>query len=148
MQRADAPRIALHPGSGSPKKNWPLAHWAAVCEWLRQEFRAELIIVAGEAESVEVGALARYGRLVRSAPLRDLVAQFSGCWLFLGHDSGVSHLAAACGVPGVLLFGPTDPTMWAPPWPQVRVIKRGPDFASISIDEVKNAVASALADRK
>jgi heptosyltransferase-3 len=42
---------------------------------------------------------------------------------FLGHDSGISHLAAACGVPSLLLFGPTDPAVWAPPQPWVRILR-------------------------
>ncbi len=144
----EARLIAIHPGSGSPRKNWPLEHWSAVGEWLRLEFRAKLVIVAGEAESSEADTLARFGVLVRNAPLRDLAARLARCRLFLGHDSGVSHLAAACSVPCVLLFGPTDPAMWAPPGPHVTVLKRGSKLATISIDEVKRAVASALVDRK
>jgi ADP-heptose:LPS heptosyltransferase len=52
----------------------------------------------------------------------------------------VSHLAAALGVPCVLLFGPTDPAMWAPPVPHVRVIRRGPELTAISVADVKAAL--------
>jgi ADP-heptose:LPS heptosyltransferase len=62
--------------------------------------------------------------------------------LFLGHDSGVSHLAAAVGTPCVLLFGPTDPAMWAPPGEYVRVIHRGPEMSAISVDTAWTTVTA------
>jgi heptosyltransferase-3 len=129
--------IAIHPGSGSPRKNWPLARWAALCAWLRDERGAELLVVTGEAETAASSQLARFGRELRSLPLPELAAELARCRLFLGHDSGVSHLAAACGVPCGLLFGPTDPAMWAPPAPHVRVLRRGPEMAAITAEEAK-----------
>jgi ADP-heptose:LPS heptosyltransferase len=48
----------------------------------------------------------------------------------------VSHLAAAVGTPCLLLFGPTDPAMWAPPGDQVRVLRRGGSLEAITVDEV------------
>ena len=68
------------------------------------------------------------------------------CRLFVGHDSGISHLAAAVGVPCVLLFGPTDPDIWAPPQPQVRVV-RSPDetLVGLPLETVKAVVTEALA---
>ncbi|HEX2853784.1 MAG TPA: glycosyltransferase family 9 protein [Opitutaceae bacterium] len=142
------PCVAIHPGSGSPAKNWPVERWAALCEWLKTGPRAELLIVTGEADSRSGDLLARFGKRADGLPLRELAARLAACRLFLGHDSGVSHLAAACSVPSVLLFGPTDPTMWAPPARHVRVIKRGPALDSISLAEVQAAVSAALADRK
>jgi ADP-heptose:LPS heptosyltransferase len=128
-------RIAIHPGSGSPRKNWPLVRWIELCVWLEATHRAELLIVSGEAEPA--GLLANFGRPARQLPLAELADTLAACALFIGHDSGVSHLAAACGVPCVLLFGPTDPAIWAPPAPHVRVIRRGAEMASISVEAVK-----------
>jgi ADP-heptose:LPS heptosyltransferase len=48
----------------------------------------------------------------------------------------VSHLAAAVGTPCLLLFGPTDPAMWAPPGDHVRVLRHGATLDTISVDEV------------
>ena len=79
-------------------------------------------------------------------PLETLVTHFASCRLFLGHDSGISHLAAACGVPSILLFGPTDPAMWAPPSPRVRVLRRGATLDAISFAEVQEAVTKQLAE--
>lgn len=136
--------IAIHPGSGSAKKNWPIDRWHALCEWLRDEHDAALLIITGEAESAEAQALARFGTSARQLPLDALAEGLAQCRLFVGHDSGVSHLAAACGVPGVLLFGPTDPAMWAPPLPWVRSVRRGTDLATIELAVVQAEIALLL----
>ena len=130
---------AIHPGSGSPRKDWPLDRWAALCAQLP----GPLLIVGGEADSAGVAALARFGRTALDRPLSELAVALSRCRLFLGHDSGVSHLAAAVGTPCVLLFGPTDPAMWAPPGGHVRVIRRGNPLGAISVDAVLAAVAAS-----
>lgn len=139
--------VAVHPGSGSPRKNWPLERWLT----LLPQLPAPVSLVLGEAERwpasptpssalLDATPLAPPPapptlRLV-DRPLPELVAHFQNCRLFLGHDSGISHLAAACGVPCVLLFGPTDPTMWAPPGEHVHVLRRGPDLTAIGVDDV------------
>lgn len=142
--RDNSPYLAIHPGSGSAAKNWPIERWVALCEWLKAEQRVELLIVTGEADSRAGDLLARFGSCARNLPLLELAAKLSACRLFLGHDSGVSHLAAACGAPSVLLFGPTDPAVWAPSAPHVSVVKRGPTLNSISIADVQAAVLAAL----
>lgn len=137
--------IAIHPGSGSARKNWPLTHWVELARWLRETHRAELLIVTGEVESLEVQtSLAPYGRLAHAWPLEELIAAFASCRLFIGHDSGVSHLAASCGVPSLLLFGPTDPAIWAPPAPHVHVLQNGPTLDAISVADVQRALSGSL----
>jgi heptosyltransferase-2 len=138
-------RIAVHPGSGSARKNWPVDRWSTLCAWLRDTLGAELLIVTGEAESAEARTLAHFGHPAHQLPLRILCTQLSPCHLFVGHDSGITHLAAACGVACAVLFGPTDPAMWAPPAPGVRVIRAGPALASISVSDVQHAIADCLA---
>jgi len=115
---ARSPRIAIHPGSGSIKKNWSLNHWCRVMQELREH---PLVVITGEAER-ERGVIDQ----VRSTcadlniehwdglPLVELARRLPSCSAFLGHDSGISHLAAACGVPCHLFFGPSDPGTWAP----------------------------------
>jgi heptosyltransferase III len=134
--------IAVHPGSGSPRKNWPLDRWADVCRHLTSSHRFELRIIGGEAD--EIASLAEFGPLARNLPLETLIATLHNCRLFLGHDSGVSHLAAACGVPAILLFGPTDPAMWAPPAPHVTVIRRGDSLTAIPVRDVVATIGTAL----
>jgi ADP-heptose:LPS heptosyltransferase len=150
--------IAIHPGSGSPRKNWQAENWRA----LIPQLPGPITLIVGEAEteywsrdalaaeSAMNGAGAprpQTCEILLNRPLEELVAHFAGCRLFLGHDSGVSHLAAACGVPCVLLFGPTEPAMWAPPAPNVRALRRSPDVNSILVEEVRAAVKAMLSDR-
>ena len=139
--------IAVHPGSGSPLKNWPLSRWVELCTWLRATRHAELLLITGEADSAAASALAGFGTAAHQLPLRSLVAHLSNARFFLGHDSGISHLAAACSLPSLLLFGPTDPAMWAPPAPHVRVLHHGAPLDSLNLAAVQSAVSAALADR-
>jgi ADP-heptose:LPS heptosyltransferase len=68
-----------------------------------------------------------------------------GCWLarsriYIGNDSGVTHLAAAAGTRVVALFGPTDPAVWAPRGPLIRVLATDGPMALITVDRVAEAV--------
>jgi len=71
----------------------------------------------------------------------ELAVRLQKCALFLGHDSGISHLVAAVGTPCVLLFGPTDPAIWAPANPKVRVLRASNlTMDGIGVGEVLAAV--------
>ncbi len=134
-------RIAIHVGSGSEKKNWPLERWMAVADDFRD---FEVIFVTGEAEQ-ERGMTIENRPNWHALPLPELAAKLSTCAAFFGHDSGISHLAAACGVPSLLLFGPTDPAVWAPPQPHVTVLRAETgDFADLDYEQVKNAAAQVV----
>ncbi len=117
---------ALHPGSGSPRKNWGIDNWLAVCTALGGPF----LLVSGEAEEKTIAPLKdalRQARIpfesLEHQPLPAVARRLRTCRAFLGHDSGISHLAAACGLPCLLLFGPTDPAVWAPQNPAVRTLR-------------------------
>lgn len=134
-------RIAIHIGSGSDKKNWPLERWLAVADGFHD---LEVIFITGEAEQergMSVGPRACWHAL----PLDELARRLGTCAAFFGHDSGIAHLAAACGVPSLLLFGPTDPAVWAPPQPHVSVL-RAPegDLAALDLDTVKKAASQVV----
>lgn len=104
FRAASAGYAVIHPFSGSPKKNWPLQRFRAAAAHL--ERRMPVFWSAGPEEELP-GA-------VRFPDLRGLARWLAAAAVFLGNDSGISHLAAACGVPVVALFGPTDPRVWAP----------------------------------
>jgi heptosyltransferase-2 len=111
------PFIALHPGSGSERKNWMPERWAAVLEGLlEKDPHLGLLLIGGEADARPLSAVAaRVGaraQVARHLPLPHLAAVLQRCQLFLGHDTGVAHLAAASGAPCLLLFGPTDPAVF------------------------------------
>jgi ADP-heptose:LPS heptosyltransferase len=115
--------IAVHPGSGSPAKSWPLDRFEALIEALAPP---TWLLVEGPAErDLPASPLAaRPGAVVaRELPPRALGALLARASLFVGNDSGVSHLAAAYGAPTLALFGPTDPDVWSPVGPRVRTLR-------------------------
>lgn len=132
------PEFLVHPGSGSPRKNWPLDRWRT----LIAQLPAPVTAILGEAEAGEPASAfaAANVDVLRSPPLEALVARCARARGFLGHDSGVSHLAAAAGARCILLFGPTDPAVWAPPTPGVTVLRRGDTLESIDVAHVLAAV--------
>ena len=152
------PVLAIHPGSGGERKNWPADRWADLGRWLLARpgpERPRLLLVGGEADTKTLAALravwtplAAPGDLLvaENLPLTQVSALLARCRLFVGHDSGVSHLAAAVGAPCVLLFGPTDPDIWAPPYPSVRVLRADDEtMTGLPLETVRAAVAEALA---
>jgi heptosyltransferase III len=126
------PLVAIHPGSGGQSKNWPLEHWLEVQRKILDDRRVgHLLIIGGESDSAQLTEMKRIqpaeGQTVlENLPLPLLGAVLAQCVLFVGHDSGISHLAAAAGTRCLLLFGPTNPDVWAPA-NQAATVLRAPD---------------------
>jgi ADP-heptose:LPS heptosyltransferase len=118
--------LVLAPGSGAKEKNWPTQSFKAVAEWWEKRFKGKVIGVFGpvEEERGELGNLGDRVLVVRGLELAKMAALLIRCDLYLGNDSGVTHLAAALGVETVAIFGPTDPWQWAPRGKRVRVFTR------------------------
>ena len=118
--------IALHPGSGSPGKNWPAENFADLWR-LAQEGGHRVLLIEGPADEEAVRSVVQMVGIsaarVRPPSLTTLAAVLSRAAAFVGNDSGVSHLAAATGAPTRAIFGPTDPTVWAPLAPNARVLR-------------------------
>jgi heptosyltransferase-3 len=146
---ADLPRpvVAMHPGSGSEKKNWPLEKWIELGTELLT--RSSLVVVSGEADEIQIARLKqewtdRSVRLAENLPLPQLAAILEQT-VFIGHDSGISHLAAATGANCILLFGPTDPAVWAPLNENVHVVQApNKRLADLDLACVRAAVDQAL----
>lgn len=114
---ASPSRLVLHPGSGSERKNWPEHHWRTLLEKWGAEGGWEIELVGGEAEGDRLARLALglpTVRVVFNEALPLLAARIAGARLFVGHDSGISHLAAATGVRGLVLWGPSHEPTWRP----------------------------------
>jgi heptosyltransferase III len=145
------PTVALHPGSGSAAKNWPVDHWRLLAERLLAEYPdLHIAVVGGEADGAALEAMRGLTPDERVAswhnlPLNQLAARLASCRAYLGHDTGVSHLAAVAGVPSLLLFGPTDPGVWAPPHDQVRLL-RAPEgqMENLEFQTVRTATRALL----
>jgi ADP-heptose:LPS heptosyltransferase len=121
------PVLALAPGSGGREKNWPVASYQAVADWWRNRFQGAIIVVLGPVED-ERGGFDSVGRgsvVARNLTLGQLSALLSRCLLYIGNDSGPTHLAAALGVRTVALFGPSDPRQWGPRGEKVTIVRSG-----------------------
>jgi heptosyltransferase-2 len=140
----ERPLVALHPGSGSPKKNWPAGNWQRLGDRIASG-GARLLLIGGEADDSALEILARslsvHAPLIaRNLPLPTLAALLARCTAYFGHDTGISHIAAATGTPSTLLFGPTDPSVWAPIGGHVRIVRApGGDLASVPPETVLSA---------
>lgn len=119
--------LCLHPGSGSAAKNWPAVRFAEVARWAQRELGLRVVLISGPADDAALGGVQRcLDRLehwvLHGLPLPLLAAILMRSRAYVGNDSGVSHLAAALGVPTLAVFGPTDPHVWAPRGSSVHVL--------------------------
>lgn len=140
--------VAIHPGSGSPKKNWPAENFIKLTEQLRESGQMYLMIF-GEADGAVAELIRRrmHGVVELSGcTLVELASVLSACRAFVGNDSGITHIAAALGLRTIALFGPSNPDRWGPRGEHVSVIK-APDgnLELISMNGVLNRLRSALA---
>ncbi len=143
--------LAVHPGSGSERKNWPLAKWEELFCHLIANTDFKLLLVGGEAEGAQLGRLASLlpsGRLevARSVPLNELAGRLASCSAFIGHDSGISHLAAAVGLPGLILWGDKPEVVWRPPFERVIILRDAKELAALPVIRVFNALKGLLSD--
>ena len=160
LRSLQQPIVAIHPGSGSKEKNWPLENWVALFSGTggfpdaqgkhgRHGKFPSLVVISGEADKSQTEQLEREWkdrdvRFAKNLPLPHLAAVLERS-IFIGHDSGISHLAAAAGANCVLLFGPTDPNVWAPRNKNVQVLS-APNrrLGDLKIEEVKTAITGTL----
>ena len=136
---------ALHPGSGSEKKNWPVEKFAALARWLIDELAMQLVVVQGEADERVVNKLVaalapRPVMLATGLKLIELAGVLEQCVVFAGNDSGITHLAAAVGTPTVAMFGPASVPIWKPRGDRVRVVQ----FGAIDTARVRQAIGELL----
>jgi heptosyltransferase III len=123
----------VHPYSGSSKKNWPLERYRELNRLLEPHLPVLWIVEPGSGGIQGVHL---------APPVEDLYEL--ACWLararfYVGNDSGITHLAAAAGTSVLALYGPTDPAVWAPRGPNVRIITPplpGEPMTSIPLEQV------------
>src|SRR4051812_11798404 len=136
-----APTLALHPGSGGERKNWPEEKWTELLQHLINSTDFNLLLVGGEAEGERLQRLAAAlpparVRVAQSRPLPELAQMLQRCDAFVGHDSGISHLAAAVGLPGLILWGETTEEIWRPPSEKMLVLRHMAGLAALPVSEV------------
>jgi heptosyltransferase-3 len=112
-------RILLHPGSRSPFRLWPAERFAAVCDQLQEKLGVQVFVVSGPGEQALVKEIRGHAKThLVALEQRLTVGQFAALLtqfdLFLCHDSGPMHIAAAVGTPVVALFGSQNAVIWHP----------------------------------
>ncbi len=125
------PFIAIHPFSGSTHKNWPLDRYQSLAAQLALPVR----FCAGPEQTL-AGA-------VQYASLYDLARWIRGASLYIGNDSGITHLAAATGTPTIALFGYSNARVWAPRGAHVRLVG-ATSMDGIAVGTVLRAAADSL----
>lgn len=136
--------VVVHPGSGSRTKNWAIENWISLLRGCLEKNRP-VLVVGGEADQREIASLRQaFDSGVAFAvnqPLTDLASRLAQAAIFVGHDSGVSHLAAAVRTKCLLLFGPTDPAIWAPLGEHVTVLRSASTkLEDLSLTDVLHAL--------
>lgn len=133
--------VAAHPGSGSEQKNWPENSWALLFDQLVLRTNWRLLLVGGEAETQRLQRLAQHWpadrlEIAYNRPLSELASKLRSCSAFIGHDSGISHLAAAIGLPTLVLWGPTKQSVWRPLGDHVRILSGPVGLESVDVQSV------------
>lgn len=135
--------LIIHPGSGGKKKRWQSEGFRKVAAWWRQRKKdGQVLILLGPAEEKEAKEWRAVGETVTDLSLMQIAALLSRAELYLGNDSGVSHVAGAVGARGIVLFGPTEPQKWRPLGGHLSVLKNAayrtvfPNIEGISVEEV------------
>ncbi len=142
-------QLALHPGSGSERKNWPEARWVALIVQLLNSTGFSLLLIGGEAEAERLQRLAAAlpparCSVAKSLPLAELAMRLRSCAGFVGHDSGITHLASALGVPTLALWADSVEEVWRPQGERLTIVREVAGIGSISVERVSRELELLL----
>jgi ADP-heptose:LPS heptosyltransferase len=132
-----APYAIIHPVAATPEKTWSAEGFLRVAEHLREHHRVEPVFIAAAGQ--DLSPFSAY-RTISGASLSEVKSLISGATVFVGNDSGPAHIAAAFGVPPVVVFGPSDPIIWGPWNTEGEVVKADGPISSIHPARVIAAV--------
>lgn len=120
-----SPVIVIHPGAGNPLRQWRYDRFASVVKYLRSKWRANVIVLAGPNEE-EIGHSINR-ELEEAVPIlcigiSDAVHIIAAADVFIGHDTGTAHIAAAVNTKSIILFGPAEPSTCQPIGENVQIV--------------------------
>ncbi|HHT9138279.1 MAG TPA: glycosyltransferase family 9 protein [Candidatus Wunengus sp. YC60] len=137
--------VAVHPGSGSRQKCWTTNRYAELIMWLNEEIGVQVLLISGPADREVIedlrGKIKDNFVLADQLPLPYLAAILKQCNLFVGNDSGITHMAAAVGIPTIAIFGPTDPQIWGPSGKRGRILYQKSPCSPCSSDIRRNCIS-------
>ncbi len=145
--------VAIHPGSGGAAKCWPIESFANVITELGRQ-QIPVLLLAGPADTERLATLLKLIatpptpsllKIMTNAPLVNVAKQLKNCSVYLGNDSGITHLAAMIGLPTIALFGPSDPNVWRPVGPHIYVLYN-PELEGIRCDTILNMITKIMSE--
>jgi ADP-heptose:LPS heptosyltransferase len=144
-QRFESRRLAVHPGSGSEKKNWPELKWRELLHLLALKTEWKFLLIGGEAEGsrcqgIAAGLPPDRVAIAQDLPLVELAEKMASCAAFIGHDSGITHLAAALDLPGLALWGPTAEKTWRPRSDRIKLLRHPSGLIQLPVKTVFTAL--------
>jgi ADP-heptose:LPS heptosyltransferase len=125
----------IHPFASSPEKTWPPQRFLEVAEDLRRS-GLEPLFLCGPTD--DPAPFAEF-EVLRNAPLPKVMSVIRSAALFIGNDSGPAHIAAAFGLPVIVLFAVSDPEVWGP-WKTHGEIVRADSIRAIPAQAVLAAI--------
>ena len=133
-RRTGKPYAVIHPIASSPDKTWAPDRFLAVASQLG----IEPVFIAGPGEDLSPF---QAHRTVVGAPLSEIKNLLANASLFIGNDSGPAHMAAAFGLPVIVLFGPSNADVWRPWKTQGQALVGADGMSSITVEQVNTALA-------
>lgn len=133
--RRDATAV-IHPVAATPEKTWRAEGFLAVAQHLKSS-GVEPVFIGGAGD--DLSAFRAFHTVV-GAPLAEIKRLLSTASLFVGNDSGPAHMAAAFGVPVVVIFGASNPEIWGPWRTASEVVTSPGGIGHVSTDQVLNAL--------
>lgn len=135
------PYCVIHPFASAATKAWPAGRFAEAARRIEAAHGLQSVIIG--APSDDFSPFSPF-QCLKGAPLSEVKTLLSGASLFLGNDSGPAHMAAAFGLPVVVLYGSSDPVIWAPWRTRSEVLQSPGGLATLQLDEVLSAVKRLL----
>jgi hypothetical protein len=146
--------VVIHPGSGSKEKCWHLDNFCRLAETLAaRQMQPVFLLGPAELDRFDNDVLKMIEGIAKSITglsLAEVVQILSCTNLYIGNDSGITHLAAGVGTLTLAVFGPTDPALYSPIGPGVTVLNQGPDGftkkSAKSVQQVTEALCRVLSN--
>ena len=142
---------AVHPGSGGAAKRWPTQSFAALLRRLREN-GVTPVLIEGPQDAVVIQEILaacplphEAAHVARDFSIAELACLLASCGVYVGNDSGVTHLAALADCTGVAMFGPSDPTVWRPLGRRVFVVQAETNNTQdVSLDAVMSPLRAMM----
>jgi heptosyltransferase-2/heptosyltransferase-3 len=145
LRDTEPPPVAVSPVSRRADKRWPPERFAWLCDWLTERTGRRLLPFYGPGEEAQVEAVIARARsseaFIHPAPVlsfSSLPAALVRCGGYVGNDNAIRHLAIACSLPTLAVFGRPRPANWTPPGsPQHLAAGGGCGIGTVTLDAVE-----------